>query len=105
MLQKLRENTSGWIAMVILGLLCIAFAFFGLEQYLFQQNHTFSAKLEAPPQWCQSLPSCWPVTMLCQREAIDHNEFGAAFAQTATPAAPDHASHADPPASHSPQHI
>src|SRR3546814_9680148 len=74
MLQKLREKTSGWIAMVILGLLCIPFAFFGMEQYLFQQNHTFSAKVEAPPKWWQSAPSWWPVTMLWQREEIDQNE-------------------------------
>ena len=34
MLQKLRDKTSGWIATVILGLLIIPFAFFGLEQYM-----------------------------------------------------------------------
>ena len=38
MLQKLREKTSGWIAGTILGLLTIPFAFFGMEQYLFQHN-------------------------------------------------------------------
>src|SRR3546814_11900722 len=81
MLQKLREKTSGWIAMVILGLLCIPFAFFGMEQYLFQQNHTFSAKVEAPPQRWQSAPSWWPVTMLWQREEIDQYEFRDAFEQ------------------------
>ena len=81
MLQKLREKTSGWIAMVILGLLCIPFAFFGMEQYLFQQNHTFAAKVEAPPKWWQSAPSWWPVTMLWQREEIDQNEFRDAFEQ------------------------
>src|SRR5690606_35156171 len=81
MLQKLREKTSGWIAMVILGLLCIPFAFVGMEQYLFQQNHTFSAKVEAPPKWWQSAPSWWPVTMLWQREEIDQDEFRQAFEQ------------------------
>src|SRR3546814_17937385 len=79
MLQKLREKTSGWIAMVILGLLCIPFAFFGMEQYLFQQNHTFSDKVEAPPKWWQSAPSWCPVPMLWQREEIDQNEFHDSF--------------------------
>nr|MDQ2703471.1 SurA N-terminal domain-containing protein [Pseudomonadota bacterium] len=81
MLQKLREKTSGWIAMVILGLLCIPFAFFGMEQYLFQSNQTFAAKVEAPPKWWQSAPSWWPVTMLWQRDEIDQNEFRDAFEQ------------------------
>lgn len=81
MLQKLRDKTSGWIAMVVLGLLCIPFAFFGMEQYLFQQNQTFAAKVEAPPKWWQSAPSWWPMTMLWQREEIDQNEFRNAFEQ------------------------
>lgn len=81
MLQKLREKTSGWIAMVILGLLCIPFAFFGMEQYLFQSNQTFAAKVEAPPKWWQSAPSWWPATMLWQRDEIDQNEFRDAFEQ------------------------
>ena len=33
MLQKLRDKTSGWIAIVILVMLSIPFAFFGMEQY------------------------------------------------------------------------
>lgn len=81
MLQKLREKTSGWIAMVILGLLCIPFAFFGMEQYLFQSNQTFAAKVEAPPKWWQSAPSWWPATMLWQRDEVDQNEFRDAFEQ------------------------
>src|SRR3546814_1111155 len=44
-------------------------------------NHTFSAKVEAPPKWWQSAPSWWPVTMLWQREEIDQNEFRDAFEQ------------------------
>lgn len=81
MLQKLRDKTSGWIAMVILGLLCIPFAFFGMEQYLFQQNQSFAAKIEAPPKWWQSAPSWWPVTMLWQRQEIEVQEFRTAFEQ------------------------
>jgi peptidyl-prolyl cis-trans isomerase D len=81
MLQKLREKTSGWIAIVVLGLLCIPFAFFGMEQYLFQRNQTFAAKVEAPPKWWHSAPSWWPVTMLWQREEIGTDEFRTAFEQ------------------------
>ena len=81
MLQKLRDKTSGWIAIVVLGLLCIPFAFFGMEQYLFQSNQTFAAKVEAPPKWWQSAPSWWPVTMLWQREEIGTDEFRTAFEQ------------------------
>jgi peptidyl-prolyl cis-trans isomerase D len=81
MLQKLRDKTSGWIAAVVLGLLTIPFAFFGMEQYLFQRNQTFAAKIEAPPKWWQSAPSWWPATMLWQREEIDANEFRTAFEQ------------------------
>ncbi|MGV8930979.1 MAG: SurA N-terminal domain-containing protein [Luteimonas sp.] len=81
MLQKLRDKTSGWIAIVILVMLSIPFAFFGMEQYLFQQNNTFAAKVEAPPKWWQSAPSWWPVTMLWQRDEISADEFRTAFEQ------------------------
>lgn len=81
MLQKLRDKTSGWIATVILGLLIVPFAFFGMEQYLFQNNDTYVAKIEAPPKWWQSAPTVWPVTMLWQREEIDPEAFRTAFEQ------------------------
>ena len=81
MLQKLREKSSGWIATIILGLLCVPFAFFGMEQYLFQRNANFAAKIEAPPAWWQSAPSWWPVTMLWQREEIGVDEFRTVFEQ------------------------
>ena len=79
MLQTLREKTSGWIAGVILGLLTIPFAFFGMEQYLFQRNDTFAAKIEAPPAWWPSSPAVWPLTMLWQRDEISSEEFRSAF--------------------------
>ena len=47
MLQKLRDKTSGWFATAVLGVLVVPFAFFGMEQYLFQNNETFVAKIEA----------------------------------------------------------
>jgi peptidyl-prolyl cis-trans isomerase D len=79
MLQNLRDKTNGWIAGVILGLLTIPFAFFGMDQYLFQRNDTFAAKIEAPPSWWASAPAVWPVTMLWQRDEIKTDEFRAAF--------------------------
>ena len=81
MLQKLRDKTSGWIAAVVLGLLTIPFAFFGMEQYMFQQNQTFAAKVEAPPSWWHSAPSWWPVRMLWQSEEISAEDFRLAFEQ------------------------
>ncbi|MEN1928598.1 SurA N-terminal domain-containing protein [Luteimonas sp. MJ250] len=61
MLQALREKTSGWIALVIVMLLAIPFAFFGMEQYLFQNSANYAAKVEAPPSWWRSAPDIWPV--------------------------------------------
>lgn len=45
MLQKLREKTSGWIAVVILALLMIPFAFFGVENYFNAQTATYVARV------------------------------------------------------------
>jgi peptidyl-prolyl cis-trans isomerase D len=79
MLQSLRDKTSGWIATAILGLLVVPFAFFGMEQYLFQRNETFAAKIEAPPTWWPSAPAVWPLTMLWQRDEISAEDFRRAF--------------------------
>lgn len=45
MLQKLRDKTTGWIAFLILGVLIIPFAFFGVENYFTQQVSTYVAKV------------------------------------------------------------
>ncbi len=80
MLQALREKSSGWIATIILGLLMIPFAFFGMEQYLFQRNDTFAAKIEAPPTWWRSAPDWWVVRKaFWQKEEISVDEFRSAF--------------------------
>ena len=34
MLQSIREKTSGWIAVVVLGLVILTMAFFGIESYV-----------------------------------------------------------------------
>lgn len=80
MLQALREKSSGWIATVILGMLMIPFAFFGMEQYLFQRTETFAAKIEAPPTWWTSAPDWWLVRKaFWQQEEISVDDFRARF--------------------------
>ena len=75
MLQKLREKTTGWIATVIVGLLIIPFAFFGLEQYMVGGAANTAAVVKAPPTWWSSAPSFWPVSMLWGEEEITVDEF------------------------------
>jgi peptidyl-prolyl cis-trans isomerase D len=81
MLQKLRDKTSGWIATVILGLLIIPFAFFGMESYLSQRTETWVAKIESPPAWWQAAPSWWPVSMLWEREEVADDAFRERYEQ------------------------
>lgn len=79
MLQKLRDKTSGWIATVILGLLIIPFAFFGMESYLSQRVDTYSARIAQPPSWWRSAPEVWPLTYLWKTHEIDNSEFRQRF--------------------------
>lgn len=80
MLQALREKSSGWIATVILGLLIIPFAFFGVEQVFSQRSETFAAKIEAPPTWWRTAPDWWVVRKaFWQKEEISVDEFRSAF--------------------------
>ena len=79
MLQKLRDKTSGWIATVILGLLIIPFAFFGMESYLSQRVDTYAARIAQPPTWWTSAPDVWPLTLLWKTHEIDSNEFRQRF--------------------------
>jgi peptidyl-prolyl cis-trans isomerase D len=51
MLQSIREKTSGWIASIILGLIIITMAFFGIEQYMVGKVETFAAKVESPAKF------------------------------------------------------
>lgn len=79
MLQKLRDKTSGWIATVILGLLIIPFAFFGMESYLSQRVDTYAARIAQPPSWWTSAPDFWPLALLWNTHEIDSNEFRQRF--------------------------
>jgi len=80
MLQALREKTSGWIAVAIVALLAIPFAFFGMEQYLFQGIASDVAKVEAPPRWWASAPD-WALLrrLVWEREEITQDDFRSAF--------------------------
>jgi peptidyl-prolyl cis-trans isomerase D len=79
MLQKLRDKTSGWIATVILGLLIIPFAFFGMESYLSQRVDTYAARIAQPPSWWNSAPDVWPLSLLWTTHEIDSGEFRQRF--------------------------
>lgn len=80
MLQTLREKMSGWIAIVIVALLAIPFAFFGMEQYLFQSGGNFAAKVESPPSWWRSAPDWWLVRKLAWKsEEVSPEDFRRAF--------------------------
>ena len=79
MLQSLRDKTSGWIATVIIGLLIIPFAFFGMESYLSQRVDTHAARIKQPPAWWQSAPEAWPVSIFWRTHDIDSAEFRQRF--------------------------
>jgi peptidyl-prolyl cis-trans isomerase D len=51
MLQTLREKTSGWIAIAILGLLIVPFAFFGVNNYFSSRVDTWVARITTKPGW------------------------------------------------------
>ncbi len=51
MLQSIREKTSGWIATVILGLIILTFAFFGIEGYLQSDVVSYVARIEGPAKF------------------------------------------------------
>ncbi|WP_082672605.1 peptidyl-prolyl cis-trans isomerase [Luteimonas abyssi] len=81
MLQALREKTSGWIAVVIVVLLAIPFAFFGSEQFLFQGGSQV-ARVEAPPSWWRGAPDWWLVRRFAwTHEDVTPDDFRRAFEQ------------------------
>ena len=75
MLQKLRDTTSGWIATVILGLLTVPFALFGIEQYTGARSDTYAARIQAPPTWWTAAPAWWPASKLWDTQDISTEEF------------------------------
>ena len=81
MLQKLTDKSSSWIAKLILVLLAVPFAFFGMEQYFTQQIDTWTARVSAPPAWWADAPDFWPASMLWRESVIESDEFRTAFEQ------------------------
>ncbi|KFN50395.1 SurA N-terminal domain-containing protein [Arenimonas composti] len=51
MLQKIREKSSGWVAGVILGLVIITMAFFGIGDYFTPKIDTYAARIEGPAKF------------------------------------------------------
>lgn len=49
MLLKIREKMTGWVAFVIVGILIIPFAFFGVNNYFESRVATWVAKIEVSP--------------------------------------------------------
>lgn len=49
MLQSIRDKTSGWVASIVLGLVILTMAFFGIESYLTPKVDTYVARIEGPP--------------------------------------------------------
>ena len=79
MLQTLRYKTSGWFATVVLGVLVVPFAFFGMESYMWQQVDTYAARIAQPPSWWQSAPQAWPLSYLWRTHDIDNADFRQRF--------------------------
>ena len=75
MLQKLREKTSGVVGAVILALLIVPFALFGLDQYMVGGSANTVARIQAPPTWWKQAPSWWPASMVWRQQEVTVEEF------------------------------
>lgn len=81
LLQKIRDKTTGWIASLVLGLIVLVMAFFGIEQYAVRDNATYAARISAPPTWWPSAPHWWPASMLWSSSEISAEAFRTQFDQ------------------------
>ncbi|MFT3805372.1 SurA N-terminal domain-containing protein [Arenimonas sp.] len=70
MLQSIREKTSGWIATIILGLIILTMAFFGIETYLTPDVENYAARIEGPAKF---------LSFGKQTKDVGTNEFRARF--------------------------
>lgn len=75
MLQFLRDKSTGWFATVILGLLIVPFAIFGIDQYNVGGGSTAVARIDTPPSYWPGAPKFWPVSMLYDHAEISQDEF------------------------------
>ena len=78
MLERIRENTSGWFMWVFVGLIIFSMAFFGIEQYFQTRIDTYSAKIESPPSWWRDAPSDGPTGRLARAFVWDSVEISQA---------------------------
>ncbi|MGY0504037.1 SurA N-terminal domain-containing protein [Luteimonas sp. e5] len=81
MLQAIREKSSGWVATVILGILIVPFALWGVNDYMGGRMRDDVAQVRMPPTWWRSAPAFWPVSMLWHTEEIGSEEFRRFFDQ------------------------
>jgi len=51
MLQSIRDKTSGWIASIVLGLVILTMAFFGLDRFLSPNIENYAARIEGPAKF------------------------------------------------------
>lgn len=75
MLQALRDKSSGWVATVVLGLLIIPFALFGINDYMGGGAQNYAARIQTPPTWWTSAPSFWPLSMAWDKEDITIQQY------------------------------
>lgn len=75
MLQALRDKSSGWVATIVLGLLIVPFALFGVSDYMTGSAENFAARIQSPPSWWKSAPSFWPVSVFWDDEEISVQEY------------------------------
>lgn len=81
MLQSLRDKSSGWVATVILGLLIVPFALFGVNDYISGGSQNYAARIQSPPTWWRSAPAVWPASVLWRHQDIGAGEFRERFEQ------------------------
>ena len=72
MLQSIREKTSGWIASIVLGLIILTMALWGIESYLNPTVDNFAARIEGPASFLR---------FGGQHQDISPDEFRKAFDQ------------------------
>src|SRR3546814_10677446 len=86
MLQKLREKTTtGWLAVVIVGILVVPFAFFGINDYFSARTKTWVDKIGdreiSQQDFRQRLEQERAAQRRQQGEAIDSRQFESHLAQ------------------------
>lgn len=72
MLQTIRDKSSGWLAIVVLGLIILTMAFFGVESYFAPKVETYTARIEGPAKF---------LGFGGQHKDIEQNEFRRRFDQ------------------------